>query len=139
MNSIIQDVFSKVKGLFIWTSDADQFSGRFDDWRSYADQVERGETIRDDCDAFSMTCAELLVRAGVDPNVIQLVACKTETGENHLVCVADGWLMDNRQRTVWPWTQLDYKWESSMKMSEPGVWRWKRRVESMINNAFTTI
>ena len=62
MNPIIQKTFDQVRSLFIYIPDKEQFPEKWDDWRSYANQVELGQIFKDDCDAFAMTCAELLVR-----------------------------------------------------------------------------
>ena len=123
MNPIIQKTFDQVRSLFIYIPDKEQFSEKWDDWRSYANQVELGQIFKDDCDAFAMTCAELLVRRLIPNGVVRIVICKTETGEGHLVCIADGFVLDNRQRAIWNWNQIPYTWVSSMKMSEPGIWR----------------
>lgn len=118
---IIKEIFFKVKNLFIWKSDLEQFPDYYDNWRSYAEDVESGKIFCDDCDGFAMTCAELLYKKEIDD--IRLVMCQTETGEYHLVCLANGFLLDNRQRTIWFWNQVPYTWLSGMRLSEPGVWR----------------
>ena len=123
MKPVYENVFYRVKNLFIWTSDKESHPTYFDHWASHADAVERGDVFRDDCDGFAMTCADLLAREGIDKSLIRLAMCRTETGEGHLVCIVDGYLLDNRQRTIWNWNEVPYTWESSMRMDEPGVWR----------------
>ena len=108
---------------FVYVPDKVQHPDRFDHWASHADAVEAGEIFHDDCDGFAMTCAELLVRAGVDKSKVRLAMCYTETGEGHLVCICDTWMLDNRQRQIKQWDRVPYEWVSSMKMSEPGIWR----------------
>lgn len=108
---------------FVYVPDKVLHPDYFDHWQSHADAVARGEIFRDDCDGFAMTCAEMLLNAGEDKSKINLAMCLTETGEGHLVCVFDGWILDNRQRHVKRWDVLPYQWISSMKMSEPGIWR----------------
>jgi predicted transglutaminase-like cysteine proteinase len=39
------------------------------------------------------------------------------------VCVAEGWVLDNRQRDIIKWDKLPYEWVKSMRMDEPGIWR----------------
>jgi predicted transglutaminase-like cysteine proteinase len=121
---IHEEIFYKVKRLFIWTSDKVIHPDYYDHWMSHADAVDRGEIFRDDCDGFSLTCAELLYRAEYAHDQIRIAYCQTETGEGHLVCLASGWLLDNRQRHVWAWNEITgYKWISSMSLGEPGIWR----------------
>jgi predicted transglutaminase-like cysteine proteinase len=117
-----QEVFYKVRNLFIYIPDQEQFNIP-DDWRSHADEVDNNQVFRDDCDGFSMTCAEVLVRNDINKDLIKLVYCLIETGDGHLVCVVDNKLLDNRQRYLWNWSDVPYTWVSYMKMSEPGIWR----------------
>ena len=122
MKDIITLTFKQVRSLFIWQCDRVTF-GVPEDWRSHADQVERGEVFFDDCDGFALTCAELLTRRGIPREFIRLAFCRTETGEGHLVCIANELTLDNRQRHTWHWTHLPYEWISSMRMDEIGTWR----------------
>ena len=122
MTQIVRDVFRQVRGLFIWQSDQETF-GVPEYWSSFADDVEQGKVFRGDCDNFALTCGELLVRQGVARNLLRVALCWTETGEYHAVCIADDWCLDNRQRAVWHWSRLPYKWDRSMRLDEPGVWR----------------
>jgi predicted transglutaminase-like cysteine proteinase len=108
---------------FVYVPDVEYHPDYFDHWESHADEVEQGLVFHDDCDGFAMTCAELLARAGVDKSKVRLSFCQVETGEGHLVCVCDGWVLDNRHRYIKRWETLPYEWISSMKMSETGVWR----------------
>jgi predicted transglutaminase-like cysteine proteinase len=121
--SVTKEVFRQVKNLFIWASDQEHY-GVPDKWMSFADEVERGEVFKQDCDGFSLTCAELLVRRGVPKAAIRIALCWTETGGYHAVCVCRDEVLDNRQRTVKGWDQLrGYRWDKSMGLEEPGIWR----------------
>jgi len=117
-----QDIHQRVLRLFIWTPDQIQY-GAWDHWTSHADAIERGEIIRDDCDGFAMTCAELAVRAGIEKSAIRLATCSVETGEYHCVAIVSGWALDNRERRAKVWGTLPYHWRASMKLSDPGIWR----------------
>ena len=118
----IQEVFTKVRNLFIYTPDQEQYH-KPEDWRSHADAIDNNQVFKDDCDGFAMTCAEILVRNNINKDLIRLVLCQIETQEYHCVCIADNMLLDNRQRSLWNWNEVPYTWISSMKMSEPGMWR----------------
>ncbi len=121
--SIAKEVFKQVKGQFIWTCDQENY-GVPDRWVSYADEVERGEVFRQDCDGFSLTCAELLSRRGVPKSEIRIALCWTEADEYHAVCLCGDLVLDNRQRSVKQWTVMrGYRWHKSMGLDEPGVWR----------------
>ena len=117
-----QDIHQRVLRRFIWTNDEEQY-GVWEHWTSHADAIERDEIIRDDCDGFAMTCAELAVRAGIEKSLVRLATCFVETGSYHCVAIVSGWVLDNRQRFIIPWNSLPYRWDRSMKLSDPGVWR----------------
>jgi predicted transglutaminase-like cysteine proteinase len=123
MKNLAKNIHWEVLTHFVYTPDKEQFPEFFEHWMSHADEVEAGQTFRDDCDGFALTCAELLVRGGADEGKVSLVRCLTETGGGHLVCMADGWLLDNRQRTAVRWEDIPYTWQKSMKMGEVGIWR----------------
>lgn len=119
--SKIKAVFDKTHRLFVWKADEDVY-GTPEHWTSHADAVEREEIFFDDCDGFAMTCVELLLREGINPEDMRLVTCWTETNEYHAVAIVHGWLLDNRMRRMYPWPAVPYKWHKSMKMSAPGLW-----------------
>jgi predicted transglutaminase-like cysteine proteinase len=92
------------------------------DWGSHIEAVQAGEAFEGDCKAYAMTCALMLIAEGAAPEKVRIAKCVTPDGP-HLVCVCDVWVVDNLSNVIWAWDCLDYKWISSMKMSEPGVWR----------------
>lgn len=122
----IDRVFDDTRRDFVYTPDGEQFGVR-EDWRSHVPDVERGLVWRDDCDGFACTAAELLIERGVAKEDVRLIQCTTETGGGHLVCAVDvdgdTLILDNRQRAVWPWGVIRYRWLESMRASEPGTWR----------------
>ncbi len=127
MREIVNKVFDDTRRNFIYTPDGEQYGVR-DDWRSHAGEI--GEPWRDDCDGFACTAAELMIDRGVPKEDVRLILCITETGIAHLVCGVDvdgdlnaTLILDNRQRTVWSWTDIGYRWKKSMRISEPGTWR----------------
>ena len=118
----IRAIHQRVLRHFIWTPDQEQYQ-RHEHWTSHADAIERDEVIRDDCDGFALTCAELALRAGINEDDVRLATCYVETGEYHCVAIVEGQVMDNRQRRIVAWNALPYSWDKSMRLSEPGVWR----------------
>jgi len=123
MKKTAVEVHRQVWKLFTYVSDKEQFSDHFDYWKSFADEAEAGKPFKGDCDDFCLTCAELLLRRGVQPELIRIVLVLTETKVGHLVCVCDDWVLDNRYDYVWPWGKLPYNWLKSMRLSERGTWR----------------
>jgi predicted transglutaminase-like cysteine proteinase len=123
MNPIYDEIFYKVMSHFIWVRDKDSHPNAYDHWQSFADEIERGEIVKGDCDNSALTCAELIVRAGIDKHVVRIASCQPWAGEMHLVCLSEGWCLDNLQRKVRAWQTMPYTWVSSMRLDEPGVWR----------------
>lgn len=70
-----------------------------------------------DCEDFALWCRQELDAIGIDSD---LVYCLTETGEGHLVCAVDGWVLDNRYRWVMRRDDLAYTWLSLGKPD--GTW-----------------
>lgn len=60
-----------------------------------------------DCDDFASLAVMLARQQGMPA---RFVLCLTETGESHLVCEVDGWILDNRQPDVMRRDDLDYTW-----------------------------
>ena len=126
MQEVAEQIHSKVYALFNYKDDKSSYDV-VEDWRSHADAVERGEEFTDDCDSFAVTCSELLAKAGVSADKISLILCRTETGGMHLVCGLDTedttLILDNRQRSVWDYGQLDYTWIKRVTADDPKYWK----------------
>ena len=130
--NLIDGIFRDVQRRFIWTPDLVKF-GKEEDWRSYAEEVKRGEVVEDDCDAHAITCADLAVERGVAKKRVRVAKCLTEEGRrvavppefDHLVCLidddGDGFTMvlDCRQRSALPWNRVPYLWHSFRRLSDP--------------------
>ena len=121
--SQVEDIHWNVLTHFLYTPDKVIHPDFFDHWQSHADEVERGQTFRDDCDGFALTCAEILIRKGAESKDVKLIYCKTETGGAHLVASWESWILDNRQRFPMYWENIPYEWIKSMRLSEKGIWR----------------
>lgn len=63
-----------------------------------------------DCDSFALWCRQALAQRGI---AADLILCRTETGEGHLVCSVDGWILDNRHTWVMRRDDLPYTWLSA--------------------------
>lgn len=122
MKDLARKIHRQVRNHFIWTADKKTF-GELEHWRSFADEIERGEVFMGDCDDFCLACAELLIRQEADPAKVRIALCKVETGGGHLVCIADGWALDNRERSIISWDLLPYTWIKYMRMDNPGKWK----------------
>ncbi len=71
-----------------------------------------------DCEDFALWCRQELAALGIASD---LVLCRTETGDGHLVCSVGGHILDNRHKWVMPRQDLPYEWIS---LGQPdGTWR----------------
>lgn len=117
----ITNIFNRVQGIFTYRSDPELWL-REDHWEDpiqLLDQLTKGEIIGD-CDNFALACRFLLLQANI-PNRIAM--CLTESGEGHLVCEAEGYVLDNRQSTIMAWKSLPYKWIKISDYKIGGPWR----------------
>ena len=107
LDDILQDVLDKAHQGHEYISDQEKH-GVPEDWRA---------ELVGDCDSFSLWCRERLKEQGIESD---LVYCKTETGEGHLVCSVEGWILDNRHPWLMRRDDLDYKW---LRIGKPdGTW-----------------
>lgn len=101
-------------------------------WKSWSKEIKQGmRDIRDDCDGFALSFAELLREHGIASEHIAICYC-TINGEGHLTCKVyntdqQEWLiLDNNatkplKRSTAEKT-LGIKWVSCMYLNNPGVW-----------------
>lgn len=103
----LQSILNKAHAGHRYIEDQDQYG------------VEEYWTIdlRGDCEDFALWCRQELKKIGIESN---LILCKTENGEGHLVCDVEGWILDNRHYHVMPKNRLEYTW---LKLGRPdGRW-----------------
>lgn len=60
-----------------------------------------------DCEDFALAVREKLKEKGIESD---LVYCKVETGEGHLVVHVSGYILDNRHKWVMRQEDLPYTW-----------------------------
>lgn len=106
---------------FVYTPDREQYELR-EHWTSHEHSVRLGETWRDDCDGFALTAAVIALHEGYHPYDIEIAFVRTETGGGHLVCLVEGEMIDNRQRSAVPVSFVDYEWIKGMRMDDK-IWR----------------
>lgn len=68
---------------------------------------EDPERVTGDCEDFALACRKLCREQNI---ASRLVVCNDETGEGHCVLEVNGWILDNRQKSVIARDDLDYKW-----------------------------
>jgi predicted transglutaminase-like cysteine proteinase len=90
-------------------------------YRSDIDQHGRPEhwhgSLIGDCEDFALWCRDKLKEQGIESD---LVYCKTEAGEGHMVCAVGGWILDCTQDDVKDRATLRYEW---LKIGKPdGRW-----------------
>lgn len=118
VKEISRSVHKRVIDGFTYMSDIEQF-GEIEDWRFPTDY----DNVTDDCDGFAIACRKLLKDAGVEET--RLVICTTETGEWHLVCSANSYILDNRQRTIKTVRELHregYRWHYISGLERGDFW-----------------
>lgn len=111
----INRVFHRVKNHFIEKSD------RTEHWQMPPPGYTGEQWLRDDCDGFCLACRALLRQQGIPS---RLVYCEINAGSGHLVVEVQGWILDNRQRTVVPNKLLDnYRWRRISGFEAGDPWR----------------
>ena len=126
---IADKVHNLVESKFTYIHDDKQYM-QAEHWTSHAEAVLADEDFQDDCDGFSNTCAELLIKEGIDKKDVSVIYCVTETGEDHLVCgvAIEGktWILENRYNKCYDWAGSfkpgKYEWKYFMKFDDPGQW-----------------
>ena len=123
---IADKVHSLVESKFTYIHDDKQYM-MSEHWTSHAEEVLQGDTFKDDCDGFALTCAELLITEGIDKKEVSVIYCETETSEAHLVCgiAVDGktYILENRYGNVYDWKDKPkYVWKYFMKFDDVGQW-----------------
>ena len=123
---IANKIHALVESKFTYIHDDKQYM-QAEHWTSHADAVLADEGFSDDCDGFSNTCAELLIKEGIDKKDVSVIYCVTETGEDHLICgvAIDGktYILENRFSKIYDWKDKPkYDFKYFMKFDDPGQW-----------------
>lgn len=117
----VKHIFNDVTAMFEYVTDQDWYNNpeHWEDPKQIEAQLLEGKIVGD-CDNFALACRYLLNHEKIPNRIAQ---CLTEDGESHLVCEAEGWILDNRQTRVRSWGELPYTWVkiSGYKVGEP--WR----------------
>ena len=107
LKDTLQSVLELAHSQHEYRYDIDQY-GKIEHW-------EVG--LVGDCEDFALWCRQQLDDYGIPSD---LVYCKTETGEGHLVLHVYGWILDNRHRWVMRQDDLPYEW---LRIGKPdGRW-----------------
>lgn len=129
IRDICVDVKRRVDTALTWTSDKETVD-RIEHWQSHAHRILNQSSYRshDDCDGFALTSAELCVHFGINPRDVRIVMCEVPNEGGHLVCAVDDpqnqetWVLDNIERSVVPWSRLNYRWIKYMSYDNLGNW-----------------
>lgn len=98
---VLKAVFAQVKAHFIEREEPQE------QWQMPPVHYNGRQKLIDDCDGFCLACRVLLRKQHI-PN--RLVYCEID-GRGHLVVEVEGWILDNRQRSVVANTLLNhYRW-----------------------------
>ncbi|WP_101760445.1 transglutaminase-like cysteine peptidase [Oceanicoccus sp. KOV_DT_Chl] len=110
----LKQIFYLVKNHFQQTPDQQEH------WQMPPANYTGQQRIADDCDGFCLACRTLLRQRNI-PN--RLVYCEIDGG-GHLVVEVNGWILDNRQKTVVPNTLLtEYRWLRISGFEARDSWR----------------
>lgn len=114
----LQEVLDFNHRRFSYTSDRKQF-----DVGDYWNELVPDEGhFEGDCDDFAIACRNRIANLRPELNP-RLLDCFTETGGRHLVCYADGWVLDNRHKMIQDWTKLGYRWVRISGINPGDPWR----------------
>lgn len=135
--AVIDEVFNLVRSRIQYDSDENVF-GKAEYWKSWKDEILAGrKNIKDDCDGFALTFAELFLEKGFEKKNVAICFCAIKedgnpTVEYHLLCKVkadDGfwYVVDNNvnrpQRRLnaggYGWS---FVWDSCMYCDQPKVW-----------------
>jgi predicted transglutaminase-like cysteine proteinase len=134
---VIDEVFDLVNQRMNYDSDQRVF-GKVEYWKSWKDEILAGKTnIKDDCDGYALTFAELFLHKGFEKKNIAICFCSIEDEhtkqlEWHLLCKVkadDGnwYVVDNN--VMYPMRRehaggygWHFIWDSCMYLDQPGVW-----------------
>lgn len=108
MLDILREVQARAQRGHVYIDDIDQY-GVEEYWEI---------SLHGDCEDYALWCRQELKKHGIESD---LVLCKTEQGEWHLVCGVEGWILDNRYRRVRRRDDMRYEW---VALGQPdGTWR----------------
>ena len=69
---IADKVHALVEKRFTYVHDDKQYMMN-EHWTSHANEVLAGDKFSDDCDGFANTCAELLIKEGIDKKDVSVI------------------------------------------------------------------
>lgn len=107
LEKMLQAVLNKAHDGHTYVTDKEQY-GLEEYWTN---------SLVGDCEDFSIAVRELLKEINIESD---LIYCKDENGEGHLVCSVDGWILDNRHKWLQRRDDLPYTW---LRLGKPdGTW-----------------
>ena len=104
----LRQIHQELLWTFTYVTDQELWN-QIDHWEKYDELPDPGQPFKGDCDCFAMMARKWCRKLNIPS---QLVYCKVETGEGHLVLAVEGWILDNRQEGVRSRKDLPYKWRS---------------------------
>ncbi|MDD2721615.1 MAG: transglutaminase-like cysteine peptidase [Gallionella sp.] len=122
LSANIESAFRNVHERFHYVSDQKKW-GRSEYWAGPKESIAAADTdgiITGDCEDFALLCREELNKLGV-PN--RLALCAIPSGEFHIVCETNGWILDCRYKSVMTANELPYRWISISGYEAGEPWR----------------
>lgn len=116
----LRDIHREVWSKFEYVTDRENYNS--DEYWIIPDDFLNGNKFTGDCEDFAM-CCRVLCRQRNIPS--QLVVCVDETGEYHCVLHVEGFILDNRHRSVKTVDELGalgYKWVAISGYTPGDLW-----------------
>jgi len=92
----LRDVHELVPNNFKYKTDKSQYN-KLEHWVEPDPSYNGTTPLVGDCEDFALACRKLLRDRGIES---VLIYCRDETGAGHLVLESNGFVLDNRQRSV---------------------------------------
>lgn len=103
---LLQNIHTSVLRRFVYVSDKIKW-GKLEHWESDDELPLKGK-FKGDCDAFALMCRKICRLKGLKT---RLIFCRIpDTGEYHLVCECENYILDNRCLRIAAIQELDYEW-----------------------------
>jgi len=104
--SELYELNSTINSQVIYTTDKAQF-GKAEHWQA--------ATTMGDCEDYALRKRQVLIERGVEPSLLKLATCWTETKEYHAVLIVTtpigDFILDNRMKSPMIKQDIGYTWD----------------------------
>jgi len=119
IKDVLVRIHTSASRRFTYVSDVKKW-GALEHWPA-PEELPTEDKYTGDCDDFALMCRKLCRLHGLQS---RLVFCRTEDKKTyHLVCESNGYILDNRCKTVVDIQSLDYEWVYISGYEKGDPWR----------------